>query len=539
MDCRVVAPLYHDFAQNLQGEIIIFAGSEKAHPNLAMRPFRLLLNLGHYMIARNSTGHTMQSNDEQPDLFVQAGWVSQWVNLRRIAAWFNERPFERFAVLVILHIALAPMLYLSPFVPAVHALVMIGIGIVAALRGSRRGVGAVAAYIAGAEVLWRATGVPNILIYELAKYAIVLILSISFVRLRLRLRVLPILFMAVLIPGAVLALLHGDELRYALGQISFNLSGLLLLAAAVLYFSNLTLNRDDLIAFFQSLMLPATMLAALALRSILTAPAGFWAARGVGSNFTASAGYGPNQVSSTLALAVFAAGLLLMLWRLKFWQRLLIGLLGGWLLLQCLLTLSRGGIYTTGAAVIASLLPLIFKMKVSRKTVLIGGGLVMASVLAVVMLNALTQGIFVQRFASLSTTDRDKLAGVDLALFAQHPMLGVGVGVAKLFRPPQVGVLVPAHTEYTRLLSEHGLFGAAALVMLAFMTYQNIRHARRDTLALSVVLGCLAWALFYMLHSATRIAAPMLLFGLTSATFAPLFSEDVEQNRTGRAAMNS
>ena len=51
----------------------------------------------------------------------------------------------------------------------------------------------------------------------------------------------------------------------------------------------------------------------------------------------------------------------------------------------------------------------------------------------------------------------------DLELWARNPILGVGPGMAAWGREEILDARISAHTEFSRLLAEHGLFGAAAL----------------------------------------------------------------------------
>ena len=82
-----------------------------------------------------------------------------------------------------------------------------------------------------------------------------------------------------------------------------------------------------------------------------------------------------------------------------------------------------------------------------------------------------------------------------------------------------------AHSEITRLLAEHGLLGLAALVMLAFVGWNNLRRAR-PTRYKAFVSSVLAFAAFFMAVNATRIALPCVAFAISFAQF--------ESRRKGR-----
>src|SRR5438128_1357267 len=80
--------------------------------------------------------------------------------LPRIGATSDRRFRGNFAaiVLILLNIPVALLDRLSSVVSTAHALTVFLAGIVFALRGQQEFVAYTAAYIAGAEVLWRMTG---------------------------------------------------------------------------------------------------------------------------------------------------------------------------------------------------------------------------------------------------------------------------------------------------------------------------------------------------------------------------------------------
>jgi O-antigen ligase len=72
-----------------------------------------------------------------------------------------------------------------------------------------------------------------------------------------------------------------------------------------------------------------------------------------------------------------------------------------------------------------------------------------------------------------------------------------------------------AHTEYTRLLAEHGLLGLMALVLLILMAIRSLRSsASRRGKALAAAM--LAYFLLHLAVDATRLAAPCFAFGLSA-----------------------
>jgi hypothetical protein len=72
---------------------------------------------------------------------------------------------------------------------------------------------------------------------------------------------------------------------------------------------------------------------------------------------------------------------------------------------------------------------------------------------------------------------------------------------------------VASHTEFTRLLSEHGTFGLLALLVLVAVA--GLAYLRAPSaLEKAWVSAFSGWAFIEMSHSAMRIMAISFLFGL-------------------------
>ena len=64
------------------------------------------------------------------------------------------------------------------------------------------------------------------------------------------------------------------------------------------------------------------------------------------------------------------------------------------------------------------------------------------------------------------STGRSDLMSFELDEFFKNPVLGVGVGKIKELRLESEGIEAASHNEMSRILSEHGLFGLIALIIL-------------------------------------------------------------------------
>ncbi len=71
-----------------------------------------------------------------------------------------------------------------------------------------------------------------------------------------------------------------------------------------------------------------------------------------------------------------------------------------------------------------------------------------------------------------------------------------------------------AHTEYTRLLAEHGLLGLGALALMAMIAAGNLRRAP-TRLDKALAAGMLAYSLLFMAVDGMRLSATSFAFGVS------------------------
>ena len=70
----------------------------------------------------------------------------------------------------------------------------------------------------------------------------------------------------------------------------------------------------------------------------------------------------------------------------------------------------------------------------------------------------------------LDLTGRVEIYNIDLAIFSDYLLTGVGPGQATELRETYgYGKIISAHTEFSRMLSEHGLLGLISLLILLGM----------------------------------------------------------------------
>lgn len=250
----------------------------------------------------------------------------------------------------------------------------------------------------------------------------------------------------------------------------------------------------------------------------------------LGANFKTAAG-GTNQVATVLGMGILLTVLLLLLKR-PITAKWICYLLLAFLFYRSFLTFSRGGVFSAMASII---LAVGFAMVSSRKMFIrFSVATVVFVVLGAVVFNKvdeLTGNMLSQRYrgettATLSgeqektwnkvTSGRTTLIAADWYIFKRFPMFGVGPGGAKVYRteygaPPDSA----AHTELTRLMSEHGIGGLlAGFLLFAFPIYWIKKQRYRLWKGVSAALFCMA--LLTCSHSAMRTNTTIVCYALAA-----------------------
>ncbi len=411
--------------------------------------------------------------------------------------------------IVALHVPLALAMHASPALARGQAVLAIAavLWTLAAAR-SPGPIVVAAGYVAGAEVLWRQThaGLP----WEAGKYLLLLIFAVGIFRFVGRLERWAVvgLFLAALVPAAVVPVLDLGVIG-AIDPLSFNLSGLVALAVGVLFLSRVAGPWDAMTPALWAFIAPVVGVTAIATNGVRTL--------GVDdffndSNFRSSGGYGPNQVSAVLGLA--ALFLVLMAFRERRWSLQLAGaVLALWLTGQAMLTFSRGGVVNLVIALLVAV-PFLLRRRETAVRVLAVGVAIAAVFLWVIVprLDDFTGGALDRRFSRGREAERRaELIAKDYETFEEHPGLGVGVGQSEFYRIERR--LIASHTEYTRLLAEHGLLGLLAMGCLVVMIWTGFRR-QVQPFGQAWTAALVAWTALELSHSSTRLAAIAFTFAL-------------------------
>src|SRR5262245_58373816 len=367
------------------------------------------------------------------------------------------------------HVPLALLMRQYPALASVHASITILAGVYLALFGRRPArVAYVGAYICGSEVLWRMCHAQ--VYWELAKYGVSAIFLVSILsRRKFKAPALPLAYFALLIPSVLLTGLSLGSGTKAQDLISFNLSGPFSLMVGAWFFSHLKLSKNQVQTLFLTLIGPVLGITAIALASLESASDIRFSNN---SNFAASGGFGPNQVSATLGLGAVLCMFLLLSSKSGLPLKLLLACALMLTSAQSALTFSRAGLYNAAAGIISASV-FLAKDSGSRIRIVVSALLVylFAQYLVLPRLDKITGGALTSRFSSVETTGRDTIALAELEMWKTNPVFGIGIGMG------MVSYGKAAHTEFTRMLAEHGLMGIAAIFIMLVIAAKNIYRA--------------------------------------------------------------
>jgi O-antigen ligase len=255
------------------------------------------------------------------------------------------------------------------------------------------------------------------------------------------------------------------------------------------------------------------------------------------SNDMLSGGWGPNQVSAALGYGFALVGMAMVI-NIRLTRIYLVDIAIG---LACLgfgiLTFSRGGVITAIITVLACVYISIRNkasttniIRVFRTVIIIA----IAGVFIWQLVDGITGGKLSHRYLetinepsagttagsgsseTLNLAGRGEIAEGELSLFYSHPLIGVGAGMAPIYRTgdpeSKTTDVTASHTEFSRLLSEHGLFGLIIIVMIIYnpiVRYGKVGAENKIILTAFVLI-----ALLTQLHAATRLAFSCFTYGL-------------------------
>jgi len=424
---------------------------------------------------------------------------------------------KNFVYLLLSHLLIGALLYQFPEFSRVYTLLILAISIFCIVRNKNRNHEALcaAAYIVGSEVFLRMNeGNPT---YEFGKYSVICfsILGIyysGFVKKALTY----LIFILLLVPGILIAFNILEEPK--LPKIVFDISGPVCLAVASIYTFRKKITQAALDNILLWMSLP---ILSCCFYLFLYCPDVNKVRFSTESSFALSGDFGPNQVAITLGLGMFLFFYRLVMRSESMLETAINLIITTSICYRGILTFSRGGMLVgvmmmIGFAVLIYLnrkkyKPFYFKSKITA---------VMISFLAVILvISYQSKGFITKRYTNKDfygnerrekAYGRQNLAKTDINTFKKAPFLGIGTAVAKQVRTKTLNMKVSSHNEISRLLSEHGIFGFAALMLLFAMPFSLFLREKQYIFRLVF----LTFWLLTVSHSGMRIAAPSFLYAL-------------------------
>lgn len=373
-----------------------------------------------------------------------------------------------------------------------------------------------AAYLAGGEVFFRMTG--GMVFYETGKYGVIIFLLIGMFFKGTSAKTVPYwIYLIILVPGILIASMALDYQTNFRKAIAFNLSGPVCLGISALYCYYKKVTRLQFEKVIVMLLMP--LLSTMFYLYLFT-PKLDESLINMSGNYAATAGYGPNQISTVLGMGAFLLITRLFVIRNRKINFLDLGLLA-LMSYRAMITFSRGGVITGVICALAFIAIFYYKQdhrertRINFKMILLSGAMIFTAIYTSIQ----TSGLIVNRYTNRDaagrlkediTTGRVELVETELEGFYHNPVLGLGVGKGYDFRREELGIDIATHSEISRLLSEHGMLGVLAAVILIFVPLLFWIKFKNNYYFLAFV----AFWFLTINHSAMRIAMPAFVYGL-------------------------
>lgn len=391
-------------------------------------------------------------------------------------------------------------------------------------------------YALGFEQLNRSVSGWPLLPYEMGKYLsiIVVVFGLLYPARNSKKTIVGNVMLVLSLPAFFLL---PDQFRMA--DVVFNYFGLFSLCVAITFFSKQTLTYTQVLKMLKVLMFPIISFTVyIMLRQSQTENVQY----GLSANYETSGGTATNQVATILGFG-FAVIALIYLTRQKIFKTRYVDIVLMFMFLfRALITFSRGGIVAAFLAIIFMLLlpktrnvwanrQIIFR-KINPVYYLYGFGFILATFLIV---NSITSNFLLLRYQGYNahsivtgkrdlrsvTSSRSEILESDFVIFANNPLFGVGIGQSKYWRR-KYGFKVDAlpHSEPTRMLSEHGLFGVGMVFILLFYPVYRVNREksnyRRAYMTIFFTIAVLS-----SFHVAMRTMITPLAFSLACINIIP------------------
>lgn len=372
-------------------------------------------------------------------------------------------------------------------------------------------------YIIAGESLFRMTG--GGLFYEISKYLVIVFVIFGMFYTGISNKAYPyFIFLIALVPAVIMASVNlGYDLKFR-SSVAFVLSGPVSLGVSALYCYDKPITKSQILDIIKYMGLP---IVSMTTYLFLYSPTIKETISSTASNFAASGGFGPNQVSTILGLGIFSFTVHLFLKSPTLILKVINGIIILAISFRALVTFSRGGVITAILMIAVFLFFLYIKSGYKQKQRIVVTFFLFSvfGLFSWVLSKDQTNNLIEKRYANQDaagnskedlTTGRADLFLGELQGFIDEPFLGVGASGMKKIRLDTKGQIIASHNEISRLLSEHGLLGVFIICILVFKPL-----TLRSRSATNIFFY--AFLVFWFAtinHSAMRLAAPGFVYAL-------------------------
>jgi len=396
-------------------------------------------------------------------------------------------------------------------------------------------------YICSFEVFGRMLKAYPYIPWEVSKYlmisSFIILLLINKIKTPSRIGLLIILL---LIPGVLIDLSSQVNLELLINNL-FGITSLALLLIIIKDYSIAKQDFDSILRLLWYSTIPTLIY--VIIRTPELALLNFT----LNANFEATAGFGSNQVASILGIGMFLSFYAWMNKHLFSGNHSLDGLFIGLFAYQGFLTFSRGGMVVVLIAIVVYYILFrssnfyldIIKIRKLRPFFFFASAIIIIFSTFLFIQN-ISDGNITKRYsgdtsATLSgakiktintiTTGRYGLFIEDLNLWYKNFIFGTGVGASKFLRGNGLNGISP-HTEISRLLAEHGIFGLIIILLMLGLVYRSY-HINKSS-AYRGILVCLGLiAIGTAMHSAMRTFITPIFFCLSTMR---IIEDDIDED---------
>jgi hypothetical protein len=381
-------------------------------------------------------------------------------------------------------------------------------------------------YICSFEVFGRMVKAYPYIPWEVSKYLIFLVSVLILLIFKFKIKdYIGVLLIFLLIPGVIIDKSNMVNLSIS----AFNLLGLIGMALLIIIINYEKINIDEFDMFIRLIWYSTiTLLVYVVIKTPDYSTIKF----SLSAIHDTTGGFGSNQVATILGLGMFLSFYAWMNKLLFSGNHTLDGIFIGLFAYQGFLTFSRGGIFVGILAMICYSILLrkskhynkLIKLK-SLNPLFYFSFSIFILFFSYSLINNITDGTIGLRYlgetgSTLSgqniktlntiTTGRADIIIADLKIWYDNFIFGVGVGGSKYFR----GNNVLNHTELSRLLAEHGLFGLLFFLVLFYSSFKkyfdNSNYMCKEILIILFLIG-----ISTSMHSSMRTFITPLLISIS------------------------